>query len=282
MLPLFLGGSLLLHGFVVGAASLFKAPDRVIAPVYNVKLVSAVPSGGTGGGRSTPAPRPVEPAPKTARAEAPKPPPKAAEKPKAEPKKKTAVDPRKAVPAKKEKSKEKSPAKKEPAKPAKPAESAKGSVREPQKKNAGKQAEKTAEQAKGDDFAATLANVGKLIESKAGARGEGAPGAGGDGATKGEIGALAIQIYGGQVQTAIESRWAVPTHLTAFAGTVQVGIRIGADGTVKDAWVDNSSGNRVLDESALRAVWAASPLPAPPTTVRGVFEIYSRFTPKGR
>lgn len=48
------------------------------------------------------------------------------------------------------------------------------------------------------------------------------------------------------------------------AGTVLVRIEIAADGTVRQAEIERSSGSRGLDRRALRAVQGASPFKAPP------------------
>src|SRR5690606_31360170 len=96
-----------------------------------------------------------------------------------------------------------------------------------------------------------------------------------------QAGALAMQIYIGQVQSAIHRHWVVPGELARLKIVVQLGLKVGADGRLIDVWVDEKSGNGIFDESAMRAVRAASPLPVPPQTKNGYFEFYTRFTPEG-
>ncbi|MCJ2058464.1 energy transducer TonB [Methylobacterium sp. J-048] len=48
------------------------------------------------------------------------------------------------------------------------------------------------------------------------------------------------------------------------AGTVVVRVEIAADGSVRQAEIERSSGSRGLDQRALRAVQGASPFKAPP------------------
>jgi protein TonB len=137
------------------------------------------------------------------------------------------------------------------------------------------------------DLGSALADVKKMLKGKGSP--EGIPGAAdgaatahaGSGLGGKEAGALAIQIYAGQVQSAIEGHWLIPADLQKAKVEVQLGIRVGEDGTVKDVWVDRSSGLAIFDESALRAVRAAGQFPPPPQSKNGVFEFYSRFTPKG-
>jgi protein TonB len=51
-------------------------------------------------------------------------------------------------------------------------------------------------------------------------------------------------------------------------GTVQVGFRIAADGTISQVRVVTSSGHRLLDDAAMAMVRNASPVPAIPSSLQ--------------
>lgn len=51
------------------------------------------------------------------------------------------------------------------------------------------------------------------------------------------------------------------------AGTAMVRVEIAADGSVRRAAIERSSGSRVLDRRALRAVRGVSPVAAPPAAL---------------
>jgi colicin import membrane protein len=278
-LMFFIAGSMFVHALVFMSGGLMKRNVKVIVPVYNVTLVSSTPARPAAGG---PAAQPPPPAPKAA------PEPKAAapvpvkpEPVKPEPVKKAEPKPApKPEPAK--------PTKPAPAEKAKPVEKPKPAVEKPKEAPkvkestpAAKSAQPAAKAEPARPFSDVLADVQKMVHSQpgpGGPSGNAGPGAAG-GDAGGQLGALAVQIYAGQVQTAIQRRWAIPGNLAGSSATVQIGLKVGADGTVRDAWIDKSSGVSVLDESALRAVRAASPFSAPPETRNGIFEIYLRFTP---
>lgn len=52
-------------------------------------------------------------------------------------------------------------------------------------------------------------------------------------------------------------------------GQVLLGFTLERDGTVLDAWIEKSSGSKVLDEAALRMMHEASPVPPVPPSYRG-------------
>ncbi len=79
----------------------------------------------------------------------------------------------------------------------------------------------------------------------------------------------------------------VPGEGRSGAGSLiaQIRIKIEKDGKVTDVKMEKSSGNRFFDESVLRAIGKASPLPVPPDKLRGGedhYEVGFRFgEPKG-
>ena len=262
----FVAVSVALHLAVVVLGREWKSSERHVAPVYNVQLVTSVPGGGklaeapvakgasNGKALDTPAAAKNEPAHEPAAKKAVEAPPKAVA---------TRVVPKTVAKKTAEKAVEKS-AKKTKEAPAK------------------------AKPAKQESLSDALAAVKGMIKEKQRGSAEGVEGArrqevaefgaGGEGR---QVGALAMQIYGGQIQAAIQRHWNIPGELARRNLTVQLGIRVDPSGKLLDVWIDKSSGISVFDESALRAVRATGDLPAPPQTKNGSFEIYTRFTPEG-
>ncbi|MFZ2620037.1 MAG: TonB family protein, partial [Alphaproteobacteria bacterium] len=67
-----------------------------------------------------------------------------------------------------------------------------------------------------------------------------------------------------KIKKKIEQNWLVPPGLKGMDDlSVVVEVRVGADGTVQDVDVTQSSGQGFFDQSLLRAVRKASPLPIP-------------------
>lgn len=268
----FVAASLVLHLFVLVVGKTSSKSVASVQPVYNVRLVTSAPGGGAR------APEPVakgEPeakaAPVAAKAEAP---PVA----KAIPKPVVTTETRPVL----AKVKPVAPAKKTVA-AEKPAAVAKVAAKA-DTKAAKKEEKKEAES--GTDLASALADVKKMIKGKGSA--DGTPGGKvspalefGAGQGGREAGALALQIYAGQVQVAIQRYWSIPSDLERTKAVVQLGLKVAADGQVLDVWIDEKSSVAMFDESAMRAVKKASPLPPPPQTKNGVFIFYSRFTPQG-
>lgn len=258
----FVGLSLALHFAVVIGGRLWRTSETRVQPVYNVTLVTSVP----GGGKRAEAPVAKGEAAGKALAEKAKPaPPELAKK----------SAPEKAAPAPK-------PAETRPV----PRELAKKSAEKPAAKV--KDAAKTKPAAKDESLSDALAAVKGMIKDKQRGSPQGMQGAqrrevaefggGGDGP---QVGALAVQIYGGQIQAAIQRHWTIPGELARKNLAVQLGIKVDPSGKLIDVWIDKGSGVSVFDESALRAVRAAGDFPEPPLTKNGYFEIYTRFTPDG-
>lgn len=74
----------------------------------------------------------------------------------------------------------------------------------------------------------------------------------------------------------VRSNWSVPDHLRDAARElmVQLRITIEKDGRVSCVVMEKGSGNRYFDESVLRAINKASPLPVPPERLRGAEDHY--------
>ncbi len=91
-------------------------------------------------------------------------------------------------------------------------------------------------------------------------------------------------IYNVEIAYQIQRNWAFSEQLTRGRKDLEtlVGIKILANGDIKDIWFDKKSGNHYLDESAIRAIKKSSPLPPLPKDFTGRFyKVGLRFTPKG-
>jgi TonB family protein len=88
-----------------------------------------------------------------------------------------------------------------------------------------------------------------------------------------------------EVRTGINSHWSVLGEDRQFEGVTIVGVRIGDDGRLIDASIDESSRDQVFDRSALRAVVQAAPFPPIPPELKEKISkaggLAFRFTPKG-
>lgn len=70
--------------------------------------------------------------------------------------------------------------------------------------------------------------------------------------------------WGGTIRSRIERRKSYPRAAAGATGTVQVAIRVGADGRLVGIGLAGSSGNAALDQAALDAVQRAGSFPAAP------------------
>lgn len=88
--------------------------------------------------------------------------------------------------------------------------------------------------------------------------------------------------YFRQLDERIRSNWTVPEHTLREAENLMVQLRIliERNGVVSHVRMEKTSGNRYFDESVLRAINKASPLPVPPEELRGGedhYEVGFRF-----
>lgn len=87
-----------------------------------------------------------------------------------------------------------------------------------------------------------------------------APSGGNDAASN-----LKSKAYYDRIWAQIRSRWVLPEGVTSKISLVtKVGIRIAADGEIEQSWIEKRSGNDYYDQSALRAIRKANPLPSLP------------------
>lgn len=130
------------------------------------------------------------------------------------------------------------------------------------------------ERAKGREYTGESAN--------AGGEGFGAAQRGGKGMGGGTLASPEFIAYMNALEEHIKAgwRWGLPTEERLQA---QVLVVILPNGVVQDARVSRSSGNAKFDESALRAVFKASPVPPPPQTLYDKFrEVRITFDPSVR
>ena len=73
-----------------------------------------------------------------------------------------------------------------------------------------------------------------------------------------------LSAYYNEIWKRIRSLWAIPEGLTSSNLTTVYSIRVGRDGRIVDVWMESGSGNGGFDDSALRAIKKADPLPPIP------------------
>ncbi len=102
----------------------------------------------------------------------------------------------------------------------------------------------------------------------------------GDRLEKGDV--KAIDIYNMELMYRIQQNWAFNDILAGDDKhlEVRVIVKILKDGRVRDIWFETRSGNRYLDESALRAIKKSIPLPELPRGYSS-YDIGLIFTPSG-
>jgi colicin import membrane protein len=93
---------------------------------------------------------------------------------------------------------------------------------------------------------------------------------------------LKYKMYYNLIWQRIRSVWVLPEAATRGKKDLEtiIAIRIGRDGQIVDIQFEKKSGNPQLDESALRAIKKANPLPPLPPGFEGdQFDVGVRFTP---
>lgn len=123
------------------------------------------------------------------------------------------------------------------------------------------------------------------LRSKVAARGPSRQGsyASGGSSAGGDKLSLRFQIYYTQIWERIRRQWVLPEALVKDARglTAVVVMRIRRDGSLEKVWLEQSSGNRRFDASALRAAERAAPYPPLPRGMRqSVHEVGVRFRPE--
>lgn len=93
-----------------------------------------------------------------------------------------------------------------------------------------------------------------------------------------------VNTYSVEVAHEIQKQWAFPEGLVGRDENIWVGIvfKVMPDGSISDIRFGHRSGNRYMDESALKAVHKAEPVSAHPNGIsRRYVEVMLKFTPEG-
>ena len=117
-----------------------------------------------------------------------------------------------------------------------------------------------------------------LITKKGEEKAVAGSGAGGSGKTAD----LKFQIYYSIIWSKIKDAWVLPENTTSADKKLEaiIAIRIKKDGEIVKVWTEKSSGNNYFDQSALRAIAKANPLPPVPEGYgEEYFELGIRFLP---
>lgn len=109
---------------------------------------------------------------------------------------------------------------------------------------------------------------------------EGSPTGSTDGS--GRVASALLGMYGSRVKEAINREWAVPDMVKPQGLEARLVVVVNREGKLLDLRIEKRSGNSLFDESAIRAVRKASPLPALPEVITfPKVEIDIRFRPEG-
>ena len=89
----------------------------------------------------------------------------------------------------------------------------------------------------------------------------------------------ALAYYFVLIQDKITSNWTPPKVQAGMTGSVNLSLKVLRSGQVRDLGIDTSSGDRAIDDSALRAVRLSSPMPPlPPLFKAETLSLQLRFT----
>ncbi len=150
------------------------------------------------------------------------------------------------------------------------------SARKAMEKNVVKSAEKQTQDTLGKAFS----RLAKEVKKQGGSRP--LANVSGSGATGDKTDYTAIDLYNLELMYKIRQNWAFNERLAkADKGLeARVLIKILKNGQIRDVWFETRSGNRYLDESALKAVKKSSPLSPLPKGYAS-YEIGLKFSPSG-
>jgi colicin import membrane protein len=92
-----------------------------------------------------------------------------------------------------------------------------------------------------------------------------------------------LEIYKAEIFSIIQRNWVFSEQMTSGAKDLLavLAIKIMPGGEIQDIWFEKKSGNRLLDDSAFKAIKKSDPLPALPKGVTPFYEIGVRFDPEG-
>jgi colicin import membrane protein len=259
--------SLVLHGLAISA--LFFLPNlsstrTFYSPVYSVRLVTPPPAPEAKSEGAQPVPAaPAMPAS----------PPVAVEKPKAKEKEKpVSLAPKKEEPKKEEPKKEDSEKKITEAidrlRQKRESKNLESAIEKIRSEKESRQVESAIE---GIRKKVTISSKGAVESHEPSSRGAST-----------DVMTIKHKIYYNLIWKRIRSGWVLPDAALAGQKNLEaiIGIRISPNGQIEDIQFEKKSGNPIFDESALRAIQKASPLPPLPPGFEGErFDVGVRFTP---
>ena len=259
--------SLVLHGLAISAV--FFLPNlsstrTFYSPVYSVRLVTPPPAPEAKSEGAQPAP--AVPA-------APASPPVAAEKPKAKEKEKpVSLAPKKEEPKKEEPKKEDSEKEIREAidrlRQKRESKNIESAIEKIRSEKESRQVESAIE---GIRKKVTISSKGAVESHEPSSRGAST-----------DVMTIKHKIYYNLIWKRIRSGWVLPDAALAGQKNLEaiIGIRISPNGQIEDIQFEKKSGNPIFDESALRAIQKANPLPPLPPGFEGErFDVGVRFTP---
>lgn len=111
--------------------------------------------------------------------------------------------------------------------------------------------------------------------------GTGTPGVRSSGVATKEILDLKYRLYYNMIWERISNAWVLPEGVTKSKNLEAiVALKIKRNGTIENYWIEKGSGNTYFDQSAIRAINKANPLPPLPEDFREeIFEVGVRFYP---
>jgi colicin import membrane protein len=256
--------SLVLHGLAISAV--FFLPNlsstrTFYSPVYSVRLVTPPPAPEAKSEGAQPAPA------------VPASPPVAVEKPKAKEKEKpVSLAPKKEEPKKEEPKKEDSEKKITEA------------IDRLRQKRESKNLESAIEKIRSEKESRQVESAIEGIRKKVTIGSKGAveshePSSGG---ASTDVMTIKHKLYYNLIWKKIRSGWVLPDAALAGQKNLEaiIGIRISPNGQIEDIQFEKKSGNPIFDESVLRAIKKANPLPPLPPGFEGErFDVGVRFTP---
>jgi colicin import membrane protein len=259
--------SLVLHGLAISA--LFFLPNlsstrTFYSPVYSVRLVTPPPAPEAKSEGAQPVPAaPAMPAS----------PPVAVEKPKAKEKEKpVSLAPKKEEPKKEEPKKEDSEKKITEAidrlRQKRESKNLESAIEKIRSEKESRQVESAIE---GIRKKVTISSKGAVESHEPSSRGAST-----------DVMTIKHKIYYNLIWKRIRSGWVLPDAALAGQKNLEaiIGIRISPNGQIEDIQFEKKSGNPIFDESALRAIQKANPLPPLPPGFEGErFDVGVRFTP---
>lgn len=142
--------------------------------------------------------------------------------------------------------------------------------------------EKTVEKQSDDQLKQALQRLEKEVES---GREEKSGSSGDEKSETGRGGNTAVSIYNSMLAVAVQQNWVFNSRLARIeenenSPVVTVVIKILKNGEIADIWIETRSGNRYLDQSAVRAVKKAAPFPPLPQGYTS-YNVGMRFDPRG-